>query len=82
MTIMMIMIALAFAGILIMFTFTTEVEELNWPFATLLILLVGVSIVAGTEFNHTFTVKKPKTPTLRIECKYGKCDTTYVYTFK
>ena len=51
-------------------------------FATTIVCTVIVSILLGTTLNQQHKTKKKKVPTLEIECKYGKCDTTYVYNFK
>jgi ABC-type transport system involved in multi-copper enzyme maturation permease subunit len=71
----------AFIFICLIYLFDNS-HNMYIPFIILLVVLVGISIIAGSKFSNKKELKKPITPSLHIECNSSKCDTTYVYEFK
>jgi amino acid permease len=46
-----------------------------------LFALVILSMYVGWNDKQSFEIKKQITPSIKIECVDGKCDTTYIYKF-
>ena len=74
--------------IIAMFTILLILIEQGWdninPFMVVLTLLIIISVGLGMLLNSENDIKskKPITPSVEVKCIDGKCDTTYVYSFK
>lgn len=56
-------------------------EEQEYLFSFLVALLASLFFSLGVLTVYELGIKsdKPLTPSVEIECKDGKCDTTYIY---